>query len=130
MSKPNVTTSEMARCLEILRSATEPMVAAGIAARIYLAGKRETQRRHVRAIVKALRESGSMIVATLQGGYYLTEDENMWRKYLNGRQIDAKSILKETHRKKKVLAEANGQELLFDNRIVGGSATIGAAQGL
>lgn len=130
MSKPNVTTSEMARCLEILRSATEPMVAAGIAARIYLAGKRETQRRHVRAIVKALRESGSMIVATLQGGYYLTEDETMWRKYLDGRQIDAKSILKETHRKKKVLAEANGQELLFDNRIVGGSATIGAAQGL
>jgi len=125
MAKINITASEAAECLRILESATEPIVAADLARKLYLPGSRESQRRHVRAIVKHLRDNGSQIVATLWGGYFLTEDSQLWRDYLEGRQIDAKRILGETHKRKRMLADAAGQGLLFSQRISCGVATCG-----
>lgn len=58
-----------------------------------------------------------MIVATQQQGYWLTEDEQLWKEYLEGRQIDAKRILGETHKRKRQLADAQGQRFLFDRRV-------------
>ena len=78
-----------------------PIVAAELAARLYLSGSRETRRRHVRAIVRQLRDDGHQIIATLQGGYFLTNDQQLWRDYLDGRQIDAKRILGNMHKKRK-----------------------------
>jgi len=105
------TTDQAAECLRILKAAEQPIVAADLAKRIRLAGSRETQRRKVRAIVKQLRDSGAMIVATLQGGYLLTDDVKIWRDYLNGRQIDAKKVLGKTHRTKKMITDGQGQGL-------------------
>ena len=98
-------------------------MAAELAARLFLSGNRETQRRHIRAIIKLLRHNGSQIIATLWGGYLLTDDLQMWRDYLEGRQINAKRILGETYRRKRMLAGARGQGMLFDNRTRCGVAT-------
>lgn len=128
MTKLSITSDEVVRCLVILRAATKPIVAADIAKQLGLRGRRESQRRHVRAIVKHLRdEDGQMIVATLGGGYYLTDDESLWRDYLEGRQIDAKQILGKTHKQKKALTDSAGQGLLFNNGIICGAATMGVA---
>ncbi len=123
MSRPNITTFEAARCLSLLESAEGPIVAAELAQRLYLAGSRETQRRHVRAIVKHLRDNGSQIIATLQGGYFLTQDSQVWRDYLEGRQIDAKRVLGETHKRKRMLTDAAGQGVLFEQRVSRGCAS-------
>lgn len=127
MTKPNVTTEQAAQCLRLLEATRKPIVAADLAFMLRLPGKKETQRRHVRAIIKQLRDNGSMIVATLQGGYLLTTDESVYRDYLEGRQIDAKKVLGKMYKQKKeILKDASGQELLFDNRIPYGCATIAA----
>lgn len=118
MSKANVTSLEAARCLSVLESATEPIVAADLAARMNLPGCRESRRRHVRAIIKSLRDRGEKIIATLQGGYWLTKDEGLWRDYLEGRQVDAKRILADTHKKKRMQTGAKGQGMLFDPGMV------------
>lgn len=124
MTKPNVTTLEAGRCLQILQAANGPIVAAELARKLGLAGCRETQRRRVREIVKHLKDnSGAMIVASLQSGYWLTEDEQLWRDYLLHRQIDAKRILGETHKRKKMLADPSGQGRLFESRIHYGVAS-------
>lgn len=129
MTKPNVTSEMAAECLSLLKLAAEPIVAVDLAARLRLAGRRESKRRHVRAIIKQLRDNGAQIVATLYEGYWLTDDAGLWRDYLEGRQIDAKKILGETHRRKKMLADAEGQGLLFQpQRVVCGCATCGAGQ--
>lgn len=120
MNTPNITAVEAARCLRILKSADKPIVAADLARKLDLGGNRESQRRHIRAIIKHLRDNGSMIIATLWGGYFLTEDSQLWRDYLEGRQIDAKRILGETHKRKKMLIEANGQGVLFRPRVTCG----------
>lgn len=125
MAKINITASEAAECLRVLESATEPIVAADLARKLYLVGNRESQRRHVRAIVEHLRKNGSQIVATRRDGYSLIEDSQLWRDYLDGRQIDAKRILGETHKRKRMLADAAGQGLLFSQRIRCGVATCG-----
>lgn len=122
-----MTTHEAARCLEILRSAREPIVAADLAAMIRLSGSRESRRRHVRAIVRLLRGKGAMVAATLRGGYFLTDDSEVWHDYLSGRQIDAKKVLGEAHKRKKMLADHNGQGLLFEMRLCAGVATCGLA---
>lgn len=119
MSQVNVTSDEPARCLQVLKQAAEPIVAADIACRLGLGGKRETQRRHVRAIVKRLRGVGSMVVATLNGGYWLTADEKIWTDYLEGRKIDAKRIIGEAHRRKKMVTDNRGQGLLFRPALAG-----------
>lgn len=120
MDRPNVTSHEAARCLSILESADRPIVAAELAARLFLRGNRETRRRHVRAIIKKLRDNGSMIIATLQGGYSLTGDEQLWKDYLEGRQIDVKRILGEAHRRKRMVADSAGQGVLFGQGVTCG----------
>jgi len=124
MTKPVITTDEQARCLRMLESAAVPMTAVDLAVRLNLSGSRETQRRRVRAIIEQLRESGCHVVATLQQGYWLSSDEELWRDYLEGRQIDAKRILAETHRRKKESARRR-QGVLFDMRVPAGCARIG-----
>jgi len=113
MNEINVTSSELARCLTILEETETPLTAVEIAARLYLGGCRETQRRHVRAIIDQLRKAGAKIVATLTDGYWLTKDLSLWRDYLEGRQIDAKSILAETYKRKRMLMDCKGQGVLF-----------------
>jgi len=126
-AKANVTAEEAARCLRVLQDIAKPIVAADLAKKLALGGSRETQRRHVRAVIEHLRDNGSMVVATRQQGYWLTEDEGLWKDYLEGRQIDAKRVLGETHKRKRMLADAKGQGLLFDKRIRYGVATCGVA---
>ena len=111
----NITADEAAKCLEILKATKSPLVAADIAKLMKLSGSHETQRRHVRAIVKHLRDDCSAkIVATLAGGYWLTDDEQLWSAYLEGRQIDAKHILGDTSQKKRFCFYRN-QGILFGN---------------
>jgi len=103
----------------MLGAAAQPLVAAEMAQRLYLAGSRETQRRHVRALVRHLRDDcAAKIIATTQSGYWLTDDPGLWADYLEGRQIDAKRILAVTHKKKKsMLTDRSGQGFLFGPRI-------------
>jgi len=51
--------------------------------------------------------------------------DSLWRDYLEGRQIDAKRILGETGKRKKMLSDAKGQGMLFEQRIQMGCATCG-----
>lgn len=126
MTEPNITTEEAAQCLRVLQAAKGPIVAAGLAKRLRLHGVRETQRRHVRAIIEYLRkENGSWIVGLNPKGYFLTKDHQLWRDYLDGRQIDAKRIFAEVHKRKRILADSQGQGVLFDLRQRGGVATMG-----
>ena len=103
----------VASCLELLKASAVPIVAVGLADKLGLDGSRETVRRKVRVIVKALRDDGAMIAATINAGYFLTEDEEMYREYLDGKQIDAKRVLGETNRRKQNIIDAAGQGLLF-----------------
>ena len=124
MGKCNITTDEAARCLQLLQTADEPLVAAEIAARLHLAGSRESRRRHVRRIVEHLRDNGSWVIATQQQGYWLTSEAQMWRDYINGCEIQAKRILAESGRRKRRAAGAPGQGVLFDMRVPAGCATV------
>jgi len=117
VTKPNVTTLEAARCLSILESENRPIVAAELARRLFLSGNRETRRRHIRAIIKQLRDNGSMIVATLAGGYFLTEDESLWKDYLEHKQIDGKRIIGEASSRKKMVTAPKGQMDLFEQLV-------------
>ena len=124
MSISITTTEQENRCLELLRAACEPIVAADIATRLILPGSRETQRRHVRAIVANLRKNGAMIIGILQGGYFLTDDKKLYTEYLEGRKIDAKRILGVANKRKKMLTDNQGQGQLFEQNIHVGCATM------
>jgi biotin operon repressor len=127
MNQSNPTADELSLCMRLLDEAEAPMLAIDIADRLYITGSHETKRRHVRALVQKLRDNGARIVATTADGYFLTEDESLWRDYLEGRQIDAKRILGETYKRKKMLADSQGQGHLFTlPRIQAGCATVGA----
>ena len=114
MSRHNkYTTDEAARCLNLLRS-HGPLKAAALASRLGIGGKRETQRRHVRAIIKHLREDcGEMIAANLNNGYFVTDDYKLWQDYLDSRSIEARGTIGKVHRQKRMVSDANGQGLLF-----------------
>lgn len=112
MDRPHIQPVVAAKLLSLLEQADEPLTAAVIAQKLNLAGERETQRRHVRAIVEYLRQHDSMIIATLSAGYWLTKDGAMYKEYLEGRQIDVKRILGETGRQKKTVF-FKGQGILF-----------------
>ena len=113
MSRPNATSEEVAGCMRVLESAKGPLVAADIAVRLGLSGKRETQRRRVRELIKMLRDNGVQITATLNDGYMLTDDINTNKEYLGGRQMSAKRVLGDTNKKMKTLFNNQGQGLLF-----------------
>lgn len=110
------TRDDAARLLMRLRTARMPLTAVELAGMLALPGLRETKRRHVRAIVKSLRDSGEKIVATLDGGYWLTDDPATWKEYLEGRKIDAKRVIGESHRRQQMVTDAAGQGLLFVRR--------------
>ena len=99
---------------------------AEIAAHLGIGGGHETQRRHIRALVKELRDNGSMIIANNAEGYWLTDDVQKWKDYNEHRAIDAKVMLAEVSRRKKSLAERKGQGFLFSTRVPAGCATVGA----
>jgi len=113
MNSRTTTTDEATRLLGVLCRTEAAMTAAELAGRLALTGCRESQRRHIRALVKRLRDEGKWIVATLQGGYWLTEDRDLWRDWLEHRSIDAKRLIGESHRRQKMLTDASGQGLLF-----------------
>ena len=118
MDSTITTGDELVSCLSILKS--QPMTAAQIAARLRLSGCRETQRRSVRAMVEVLRDKGCRIVATNRDGYFLTTDEKVWRDYLEGRQIDAKTVLGRTHGQIRQM-RFKAQGLLFGQRFTNGA---------
>lgn len=101
------------KTLNILETSDRPLTAADLALMIGLSGSRETRRRKIREIVKNLRNEGLWIVATNPAGYWLTGDAEIWRDYQNDKQIDAKRILGETGRHKKMIADRTGQGFLF-----------------
>jgi len=124
MGAQKVTVDQAAECLSLLEGASGAMTAASIAERLGLSGCRETQRRHVRAIIEHLRDGACKIVAAADG-YWLTEDEKAWRDYQSSRQIDAKRILGVTGKRKKESDRASsGQKQLF--RIGGGRGGYGS----
>jgi len=115
MDRANITTDEAAACLRLLKGAAGPMTAAQIAGRLNLGGKRETQRRHVRALVKHLRDTGVWVAANLAGGYFLTDDPKLWQAYNEGRQIEAKKVIGESYKREKhCLRYRFGQGFLFN----------------
>jgi biotin operon repressor len=123
MDSSDVIADELAECLAILKGADRPMTAAQIAARLGLSGCRETQRRRVRAMTLALRDKGVRITANLQTGYFLAEEDDVWRAYLRSRQIEAKTILGVTHPRIRQAVESKGQRLLFGQRFTTGAYT-------
>lgn len=60
-----------------------------------------------------MRDSGSIVAATMQNGYALTDDEAIWAEYNEGLKIDAKRIFAEVHKRKKERPAYDGQGLLF-----------------
>lgn len=112
MTTRPVTTGEIGRCLTALQQAAEPLTAIEIAARLQLAGSRETRRRRVRTLIKQLRDSGVRIAASLKDGYLLGS-ERTWAKYLQGQQIKAKQKIGLAHRRRKMLVDNRGQGILF-----------------
>ena len=123
MSDKPVTVDQASSCLSLLEEAGGAMTAASIAARLGLSGIRETQRRHVRAIIGHLRAGDCKIIADA-AGYRLTGDEKEWRDYLDSRQIGAKAVLGCTHqRRRESLRASSGQKSLF--RIGGNRGSYG-----
>lgn len=123
MDSNDVTTDELANCLAILKDADRPMTAAQIAARLGLSGCRETQRRRVRAMTLALRDKGCRIVANQIDGIWLARNDREWRDYLEGRKIEAKTILGVTHPRIRWAVESKGQGLLYGQRLTTGAYT-------
>ena len=113
MTRPTITTHNAARCLKILKAATDPITAADLGRRLDLAGDRESRRRQVRAIIKRLRDQGEWICATIPGGYLLTTDRQLWSRYLMHRHIDAAIVIGQSHNRNKAAIDSHGQGLLF-----------------
>ncbi|MGH2271359.1 hypothetical protein ACQ9LF_06130 [Anaerohalosphaeraceae bacterium U12dextr] len=109
----DVTAFEKSRCLSILLNAHKPLKAIDIAQHIGIYGQRETLRRRVRRIVQTLRNEGVFIVAANPDGYWLTEDQQLWIDYLEGRVISSKRCIGDASRKKRMVSDVNGQGLLF-----------------
>ena len=113
MSDRPVTVDQVAACLSLLAIESEARTAVSIAKQLGLGGSRETQRRHVRAIIEHLRDGGCKIIAAASG-YWLTDDEKAWQEYQDSRQITAKHILGVTSKRKKESVRASsGQKTLF-----------------
>jgi biotin operon repressor len=111
--------AEVAKTLSILERATGPLTAIEIATRLGLEGCRESQRRHVRAIIEELRDKGVRIVADRKNGYFITRHDSVWRDYLDGRQIEGKGIIGEAHRRKKCMYE-DGTIAMFGQQVATG----------
>jgi len=113
MTPVAVPADRMAACLALLRHADAPLRAAAIADHLGIVGSHETKRRRVREAVDALRGDGAWIVADTVQGYWLTADPAVWKSWDENRRIDAKAILAESHKRRKMIADAASQGLLF-----------------
>ena len=111
-----ITTPELALTISILDAAKGPMTAIEIAAKLHLEGCRESQRRHVRAIIEELRNKGVRVVANQIDGCWIAKDDNEWREYLEGRKIEAKQQIGEAHRRKKC-SYNDGTIAMFDQQV-------------
>lgn len=111
-----ITGPELAKTVSILQQATGPMTAIEVAARLGLAGCRESQRRHVRAIIEELRNKGVRIVANQIDGCWIAKGDQEWREYLEGRKIEAKQQIGEAHRRKKCCYE-DGTTAMFGQQV-------------
>lgn len=102
-----------ARCLKLIKS-DGPIVAISLADKLGIVSDREGKRRIIRKIVQHLRNAaGEMIIADTINGYFLTDDPTIWKSYLAGRQIEAKTVLGKTHKQLKMVTDTKGQGLLF-----------------
>jgi len=102
-----------AKCLRLIKE-HGVILAIELADKLGIEGSRENKRRKIRAIVQHLRnDCGVMIAADLIHGYFVTEDKEVWQMYLDGRQLDAKKILGQTHKQLKMVSDSKGQGLLF-----------------
>jgi len=119
-----ITTIQLDRTLDILKSQSDFIAAIDLANKLGIEGSHELKRRHVRSIIKMLRDNGHWIIANLSCGYYLTKDVTLWQEYNQGRQIDAKRIIGEASRRKKMI-DPKGQTMLFDNSVRVGCAVMG-----
>ena len=114
MTDMNVQSGQAAHVVRLLQAAESPLTAEVLGRRLRLHGSIETQRRRVRAIVQYLRdECSEWIIAFNPAGYWLTDDEQVWLDYCEGRKIDAKKILGKAHRRQKMITSDRGQGLLF-----------------
>ena len=111
-----VTTPELAKTISILQQAGKPMTAIEIATRLGLEGCRESQRRHVRAIIEELRNKGCRIAANQRDGCWIARGDQEWRQYLEGRKIEAKQQIGEAHRRKKCTYE-DGTIAMFGQQV-------------
>ena len=111
--KPVIEQQKLANALTLLKGAEDIMSAASMAAKLGIAGKRETQRRRVREIIAELRCGGHWIVATTAGGCWLTEDAAMWKEYCDHKMIDGKRMIGEAAKRKRTAAVPTGQGNLF-----------------
>jgi len=122
--KKIITTIKLDKALDVLKNASDFILAIDLADRLGIVGNHELKRRTIRAIVKILRDNGHWIIANLSCGYYLTTDVTLWKEYNEGRQIDAKRIIGEASKRKKIV-DPKGQTMLFDNRLHCGCAVTG-----
>lgn len=92
---------KLLRCL--INANGKPLTAAVLAERILCQGfaSRESNRRTIRRLVRALRDEGAHIVADLTTGYQLIDGDGPWREYLAGRADTAKKVLAQTHSARK-----------------------------
>lgn len=111
--KTEATREDAARLMRLMQAARTPQTAAALAGRLALSGSRETQRRHIRALVERLRDDGAWIVAVDAAGYRLTTDAAEWKQYNESRKIGAKQILGRSHKRQQMVTDAAGQGLLF-----------------
>jgi len=111
-----ITTPELAACLAILQQADGPITAIEIAGKLHLDGCRESQRRHVRAIIEELRNKDCRIAANQRDGCWIAKNDQEWREYLEGRKIEAKRQIGEAHRRKKCTYK-NGTIAMFGQQV-------------
>ena len=109
---PIVNSEMAAACYGLLRASASPMTAAKIAESLGMGGCRETQRRHVRAIIKRLREAGCRVVADNKDGYQLTADDGLYARYLELQKRRATRRIGEAHGRQ-MACYAGGQGALF-----------------
>ena len=105
------------QALNALENAARPVTAAALANLLELTGSRETQRRKVRAIVRALRKAGHRVCANLSTGYWLARSGQEWSDYQAAVKAKACFAFVEISRNKSAATDrANNQGSLFPEK--------------
>ena len=102
------------RLLANLQDANKPITAIDLAERLELEGSRETQRRHVRILVRFLRHVGHKVCADSQAGYWLARYDGEWTKYLEAVRTRARFEFVSISKMSRAASDlATGQGKLF-----------------